>query len=238
MENNPIQQRQEELAAQLSFKGEDWLFLRQALTHPTFFEGNKLKDQEDNQRLEFLGDAVLDLLVGELLFQLYPKAQEGQLTKMRAAIVSENPLAKKAEELGLGEALLLGKGGEANGDRHRPSVLADTFEAVLGALYCHLGLAAAKKFIADCFAADIAALTEMDYEDNKSILQELVQREGDLGVHYRLHSTSGPDHAPEFLSGVYWGDKLLATGQGSSKKESEQTAAKQALQKQRQWLRV
>ena len=238
MEISFIQQKQDDLAVQLGFVGEDCLILRQALTHPTFFEGNKPDGQEDNQRLEFLGDAVLDLLVGELLFLLYPKAQEGQLTKMRAAIVSENPLAKKAEELGLGEGLLLGKGGEANGDRRRPSVLADTFEAVLGALYCRRGLAAAKNFIADCFAADIAALTELDYEDNKSILQELVQREGDLGVHYRLHSTSGPDHAPEFLSGVYWGEKLLATGSGSSKKESEQAAAKQALQMQKQWLKA
>jgi ribonuclease-3 len=210
--------------------------LMQALTHPTFFEGAKKEIPEDNQRLEFLGDAVLDMVVGEYLYHAYPTAREGDLSKMRAALVCEPALALLAQELGLGQLLRLGKGGEAGGDRERPSVLADAFEALVGAIYEAQGFGAARSFIEKHFAPAIDKLTRDDFEDKKSLLQELVQREASCGVSYRTLSMNGPDHAPRFESGAYGGEFLLGRGWGGSKKESEQAAAAAALASQSKWL--
>ncbi|MEG1500549.1 MAG: ribonuclease III domain-containing protein, partial [Clostridiales bacterium] len=134
LENEHLK-KYKELALDLGISAKGLPILKQALTHPAYFEGAKPADEGDNQRLEFLGDAVLDMLVGALLYKFYPDAHEGELTKMRAAVVCESYLAKKSEALGINNALLLGKGSEAGGDRSRPSVLADAFEAVLGAIY-------------------------------------------------------------------------------------------------------
>jgi ribonuclease-3 len=210
--------------------------LLQALTHPTYFEGAKQEIPEDNQRLEFLGDAVLDMVVGEYLFHAYPALREGDLSKMRAALVCESALALLARELGLGQLLRLGKGGESGGDRERPSVLADAFEALVGAIYEAQGFAAVHAFIEKHFAPAIAKLTRDDFEDKKSLLQELVQRDTGYGVNYRTLSMDGPDHAPRFESGAYCGEKLLGRGWGGSKKESEQAAAAAALASQSRWL--
>jgi ribonuclease-3 len=210
--------------------------LVQALTHPTFFEGAKKEIPEDNQRLEFLGDAILDMLVGEYLYHAYPIAREGDLSKMRAALVCEPALALLAQELGLGRLLRLGKGGEAGGDRERPSVLADTLEALLGAIYEAEGFMAARSFVEQHFAPAIERLTRDDFEDKKSLLQELVQREANCGVSYKTLSMDGPDHAPRFESGAYSGGILLGRGWGGSKKESEQAAAAAAMALQSKWL--
>ena len=210
--------------------------LVQALTHPTFFEGAKQALPEDNQRLEFLGDAVLDMVVGEYLYHAYPAAREGDLSKMRAALVCESALALLAREIGLGKLLRLGKGGEAGGDRERPSVLADAFEALVGAIYEAGGFAAAHAFIEKHFAAGIDKLTRDDFEDKKSLLQELTQRDAGCGVSYSILSTDGPDHAPRFESGAYCGGLLVGRGWGGSKKESEQAAAAAALASQSKWL--
>ena len=210
--------------------------LTQALTHPTFFEGLKQEIPEDNQRLEFLGDAVLDMVVGEYLFHAYPAVREGDLSKMRAALVCESALALLAKELNLGQLLRLGKGGEASGDRERPSVLADAFEALVGAFYEAAGFSAASAFIEKHFAPAVAKLTRDDFEDKKSLLQELAQREVNCGISYKTLSMDGPDHAPRFESGAYCGVKLLGRGWGGSKKESEQAAAAAALASQGKWL--
>lgn len=211
--------------------------LRQALTHPTYFEGDKHNGNQDNQRLEFLGDAVLDLLIGEYLFDLYPDLKEGELTKMRAALVCESYLAKKSEELGIDKALRLGKGSEVGGDRSRPSVLADAFEAVLGSVYKTEGIEFARKLIGELFQDSLKNLSRENYEDKKSVLQELIQKKGAGNIHYHVLDTSGPEHAKIFTSGVYWGSLLLAKGEGSSKKESEQEAAKAALQNKDKWIK-
>ena len=210
--------------------------LVQALTHPTYFEGAKQEIPEDNQRLEFLGDAVLDMVVGEYLYHAYPAAREGDLSKMRAALVCESALAMLAQELCLGELLRLGKGSEAGGDRQRPSVLADAFEALVGAFYEAAGFEAASSFIEKYFSPAIAKLTRDDFEDKKSLLQELAQRETGYGVSYKTLSMDGPDHAPRFESGAYCVGKLLGRGWGGSKKESEQAAATAALASQSKWL--
>jgi ribonuclease III len=211
-----------------------------ALTHSTFFEGNRKGGKgeagEDNQRLEFLGDAVLDLVVGEHLYQNYPGAREGELSKMRAYLVCEASLAAAAEKLGLPQALRMGKGAEAGGDRHRPSVQADAFEAVVGAVFIARGYAKTREFILRQFGPRMDSLSAEDYEDKKSQLQELVQAQAPHGVIYRVLAQSGPDHQPCFESGVYCGKLLLGQGKGGSKKESEAAAAADALMKRQDWL--
>ena len=224
-----------QLAQRLNFPQEHLSVLETALTHPTFFEGMPYGADSTNQRLEFLGDAVLDLLVGEYFFNRHQNVPEGSLTKMRAAVVCEASIARKAQAIGLGEALLLGRGGESGGDRERSSVLGDVFEAVLGAIYITGGITAARDFVLSQLEGDMKNLSREDYEDPKSLLQEYVQSKSGQGVHYRLHDSSGPSHAPQFTAGVYHGDTLLAEGRGGSKKESEAQAAKAALESKASW---
>lgn len=224
-----------QLADKLGFLDVQSEILQQALTHPAFFEGIKHPAACDNQRLEFLGDAVLDIVVGEYLYYKYPLENEGVLSKMRAAIVCEGSLAAKAEQCGIGSALRLGHGSEASGDRRRGSILADAYEAVVGAVYIAKGFDASKKFILDCFAASMDQLTEDVFEDKKSLLQEFVQGKSSLTVTYKVLETSGPPHAPLFKTGVYWGESLIGIGNGGSKKEAEQAAAKDALKKKTNW---
>ena len=224
----------------MGFSAENLPLLQQALTHPAFFEGARSaeKPKNDNQRLEFLGDAVLDLLVGEYLYHAYPDAREGDLSKMRAVIVCEASLAAQAQILGFGTALRLGRGSEASGDRKRSSVLADAFEAVVGAIFEVHGLDVTKQFIFEQFKERMDHLSADDYEDKKSLLQELVQKYNIRGVSYHLISSSGPDHAPCFETGVYCDKLLLGTGKGNSKKESEQAAAVAALTDKQGWLKL
>lgn len=232
------QQRQlEELAARLGIASEKSGLLAAALTHSTFFEG-KRKDEggEDNQRLEFLGDAVLDLVVGEHLYLSYPNAREGELSKMRAYLVCEASLAALAEDIGLPQALRMGKGAEASGDRNRPSVQADAYEALIGAIFLARGYAKTREFILSQFGPRVDSLSAEDYEDKKSLLQELVQARAPHGVIYRVLAQSGPDHLPSFESGVYCGKLLLGQGKGGSKKESEAAAAADALSRRQEWL--
>lgn len=225
-----------QLADKLGFSAVQQEILQQALTHPAFFEGIKHPAACDNQRLEFLGDAVLDIVVGEYLYYKYPLENEGTLSKMRAAIVCEGSLAAKSIECGIGRALRLGHGSEAAGDRKRYSVLSDAYEAVVGAVYIAKGFSAAKKFIIDCFAASMDQLTEDIFEDKKSLLQEFVQGKSALTVTYKVLETTGPPHAPQFKTGVYWGESLIGSGSGGSKKEAEQAAAKDALGKKNSWV--
>jgi len=225
-----------ELALSLGFDAENQALLLQALTHPAYFEGVKTASPQDNQRMEFLGDAVLDLVVGDYLYHAYPNLGEGTLSKMRAVIVCEGSLAHHSAEIGFQHYLRLGKGSEASGDRERPSILADAFEAVIGAMFVALGYDAARDFILGRFATQMQHLTPDDYEDKKSLLQELVQHESLHGVSYKLLTVSGPDHAPRFESGAYCGKLLIGKGMGGSKKESEQAAAVAALAAKSNWL--
>lgn len=232
----PAAESWQALADKLGFDRGTAPVLVQALTHPAYYEGNRSHHAGDNQRLEFLGDAVLDLLIGEYLYRHYPEAQEGILSKMRAYIVCEASLAEAAVALGVDRALRLGRGSEAGGDRQRPSVLADAFEAVIGAVFITQGVEAARRLLISQFASKMEHLTPADYEDKKSLLQELVQARVPHGVNYKLLSSSGPDHRPHFESGVYCGKLLLGRGQGGSKKESELAAAAAALATQESWL--
>lgn len=223
------------LAQRLNFPPDQHNLLVQSLTHPAFFEGHR-GGRGDNQRLEFLGDAVLDMIVGGYLYQQYPAAQEGDLSKMRAFIVCEASLAAAALDLGLHKGLRLGRGSEASGDRQRPSVLADAYEAVVGAVFVAQGFDAAQKLVIQQFQEKMDRLQPSDYEDKKSLLQELIQARGPHGVSYKLLSQSGPSHQPRFVSAALCNGIQLGQGEGGSKKESEMAAAAAALAAQDTWL--
>ncbi len=186
--------------------------------------------KESNQRLEFLGDAVLGLVVSQHCYEQFPDWPEGELSKVRAAVVCEPALARCARALGMGEVLLLGRGEAATGGRDRDSNLADTFEAVVGAIYLDGGLAAAQPFVLQALAPELAAVRAgVRAGDYKTQLQEHLQRFSAESPTYRLVAEEGPDHAKTFTMAVHWGGRVLGRGTGHSKKEAEQEAARQAL---------
>jgi ribonuclease-3 len=201
--------------------------LEQALTHPSYANEAKRGRREDYQRLEFLGDAVLQLCVSEALFDAHPDAREGELSRMRSRIVSTESLAAFAREVELGSALLLGRGADAAGERHQANVLADALEAVIGAVYLDRGSEQAREVVR---AIHARAETELLVSrDPKSELQERVQALGGASPRYELVETSGPDHRREFLVRVEAMGQMLGEGRGRSKKSAEQEAAKQGL---------
>jgi ribonuclease-3 len=213
----------------------DCHLLNVAFTHPTYvFEHPKIS-LISNQRLEFLGDAVLGMIIAELLYTSYPDEAEGELTKMRAALVCETSLAEIARTIALGDYLLLGKGEEQSGGRERVSILADALEAVIGALFLQVDLEKLTEFIHHLFQPQINKIEVGSYGDYKTNLQELVQKKFEDNVSYIILEESGPDHNKSFVAGVSFKDVIIATGQGKSKKEAEQKAAQKALE-DTQWL--
>lgn len=223
MANRVYVESMEALACRLGCPGVNRQLLEQALTHPSYAAG------EDNQRLEYLGDAVLQLVAAQYLFTSLPQATEGQLTKARAGIVSEEPLAATARELGVGSVLRLGPGEEKTNGRNKNSLLADAMEALFAVLYLHLGLPAAAERILYLLSPRIEECLQNPAGDAKSSLQELLQRRG-KSARYTLLSENGPPHQPVFYSAVWEGENELGRGQGSTRKKSEQAAAKAALQ--------
>ena len=198
-----------------------------ALTHPSYAQEQGM--MENNQRLEFLGDAVLNLVVANHLYIAYPNRPEGVLTKIRAKVVCERYLAKFARALNLGDYLILGRGEENSGGRNRNSILADALEAVIGALFLDQGLQYTESFVLKNMQKDIDAVADGDFYDFKSRLQELVQSISRENVTYHILEESGPPHDRTFVAGVSFHSRLLATGTGKTKKEAEQRAAEQAL---------
>ena len=207
-----------------TFKNEQ--LLKQALTHSSYANEKHLKKLSDNERLEFLGDAVLEVVSSEFLFANYPNLTEGQLTKLRASIVCEPTLATCTESVNLGEYLFLGKGEDRTGGRTRKSVLSDAMEAVIGAIYLDGGFASAKEFVHKFIMTDIEH--KHLFYDSKTILQEVVQGEHEQ-LTYVLLGETGPDHDKTFEVGVLIGKKEISTGKGHTKKAAEQEAAYQAL---------
>ncbi len=204
--------------------------LQQALIHTSYANERKGDCTQHNERLEFLGDAVLDLVISDYLYRRFGDLPEGELTKARAAIVCEPTLAARAQAIGLGEHLLLGKGEAASGGRERISILADAFEAVIGAVYLDSGLAAAADLVLDQLAGELANIDKGNFpQDYKTLLQEVVQRTGNSKLTYEVIDERGPDHSKVFVVAVYVGNSKLGEGCGKSKKEAEQKAAGQAL---------
>jgi len=206
------------------FKNEQ--LLKQALTHSSYANEKHLKKLSDNERLEFLGDAVLEVISSEYLYANYPNLTEGQLTKLRASIVCEPTLADCTEAIHLGTYLFLGKGEDHTGGRKRKSVLSDAMEAVIGAIYLDGGFANAKEFVLKYIMTDIEH--KHLFYDSKTILQEVVQGEHEQ-LTYVLLGETGPDHDKTFEVGVLIGNKEISTGKGHTKKAAEQEAAYQAL---------
>lgn len=200
-----------------------------ALTHPSYVFENPQFGKENNQRLEFLGDAILDFVIAEYLYLRYPDRPEGELTKMRAAVVNETTLALKAQEIELGQELLLGKGEQVSGGRERPSILADAWEAVIGAIYLQYGLQEARRVIIGLLKPAIDEVAEGNYGDYKTVLQEKAQRD-EKEVNYQILVEEGPDHNKCFTAGVFLQGNLMGKGMGRTKKEAEQNAAKQVLE--------
>lgn len=215
---------------QINYSFNDGKLLITALTHTSFANENDIPHYDNNQRLEFLGDAVLDLVVSEELFKKFPTYPEGDLTKIRAMVVCESKLAEKAKMINLGEHLLLGRGEEATGGRNRTSVLADAFEALIGAIYLDGGYENVRRFIRNHLIDDALKIgKEKDFKDYKTALQELVQNDYKQQLEYKVCREEGPDHEKVFYISVNLDGKELGRGKGRSKKEAEQMAAKEAL---------
>ena len=201
--------------------------LRQALIHSSYANEKHMKKHSDNERLEFLGDAVLEIITSEYLYHLHQDWPEGELTKLRASIVCEQTLAFCTRKLDLGAYLYLGKGEHQTGGRRRKSILSDAFEAVIGAIYLDGGFANAKEFVHKFVLNDIEHM-QLFY-DSKTILQEMVQAENNGELNYDLVAEEGPDHNKHFVVEARVGGRLLGTGEGHTKKAAEQEAAYQAI---------
>lgn len=219
---NPLEQR-------LNYKFRNVLLLAEALTHPSLGHETK-RHHFDNQRLEFLGDAVLQLIFTEYLFDQFPQLSEGYLTKIRARIVSREGLSILAERLTLGRYLLMGRGEEANGGRERASTLSDAFEALIGAMYLDSDFVTVRRVVlteARDFLEDLA----IDPSDNnpKGRLQEILQAISPVSPTYSIVHQSGPEHQKSFITKVVWENRELGRGEGRSKKEAETAAARTAL---------
>ncbi|NGQ93892.1 ribonuclease III [Brevibacillus sp. SYP-B805] len=218
-----------ELQETIGVRFRDESVLRQAFTHSSYVNEQKGKRMQDNERLEFLGDAVLELTVSQFLYKMFPKMSEGEMTKLRAAIVCEPSLVKFAELLHFGDLVLLGKGEELTGGRQRPALLADVFEAFIGALYLDQGLEAVFSFMEKYVYPRIDKGEFAQVTDFKSQLQEFVQQDNLGELQYRIVQEKGPAHNREFVSEVLLNNRSLGIGSGRSKKEAEQQAAARAL---------
>ncbi len=220
----------QELAHRLGLKITDWLLLSRALTHRSFLNEHP-EALEDNERLEFLGDAVLDFVVGSWLYHHFPEMPEGDLTRMRSALVHTEQLAVFASIINLGKALRLGRGEAQAGGRSRPALLCDTFEALIGAIYLDGGIPAVSEFIEPLLIeASEDILLNNKNEDPKSLFQEWAQSQGYMAPSYVTKNSYGPDHSKVFLVEVMLNGEPFGRGEGPSKQAAAKLAAQEALE--------
>ena len=224
-------ERLHELEQHLDYTFHDLRLLRAALYHSSYANEHRAQSVSSNERLEFLGDAVLGFVSADYLYRKHPDLPEGELTRIRAALVCEDSLHEVAQRLHLGDFLMLGKGEESGGGRHRPSILADAVEAVLAAVYLDGGIAEARALVHRILLEkEPEQVVESRRRDCKTELQELVQRKPNQELRYELVSESGPDHAKVFTVAVMLNGQVVGLGSGHSKKEAEQSAARTALE--------
>ncbi len=217
------------LEDRIKYHFSDLTILLHALTHSSYANEMRLDKEKNNERLEFLGDAVLELITSETVYKEYTNLSEGDLTKLRASIVCEQTLSRCARDLNIGDFLLLGKGEDISGGRNRDSILSDTLEAIIGAIYLDGGFTNAKEFIHEFILADIK--NKDLFFDSKTILQEIIQNDNNKQkLRYKLISEEGPDHNKTFKIAVYVGNDEIGCGVGRTKKGAEQEAAYQAIQ--------
>lgn len=229
----PLPQEFDALEARLGYRFRDRGLLEHGLTHKSKAHEDPSGGVSDNESLEFLGDAVLGLVVAEALFRSFPTYSEGQKSKIKANLVSTASLAEMAEHIGLGDHMILGRGEEKTGGRRKQALLADTCEALIAAIYLDGGLEPARSFLMREFAAGIEEARRPEYfgRDHKSRLQERLQGDGRPLPSYRVSGEVGPDHRKLFHVEVWVGDEIIAQGMGRTKKEAEQEGAKLALDK-------
>ena len=223
----------EDLQKSLGYQFKDEKLITEALTHRSY-----TKDF-NNERLEYLGDAVLDLIVGEYLYHLFPNAEEGILSKLRAALVNEDSFTRLAKRLNLGKYLFLSPAEENNKGREKPSILSSAFEALIGALYLEGGFDKAKEVALKLLKEEFPVITPEELlKDYKTTLQEITQAHFGVVPEYRLISATGPDHRKEFEIGVYINDKEYARAKGKSKKTAQQEGARLTIQKLKKELNI
>ncbi len=219
----------------IGYKFTNEKYLKIALTHSSYAHENKGKNIKFNERLEFLGDSVLSLIVSRYIFENYPELPEGKLTKIRAAVVCEKALYECAVNVDLGKYLILGKGEERTGGRTRMSILSDVYEALIAAIYLDSNLDVVREWVlGQLYSAIESAAKGRISKDYKTEFQEFAQKNGDVDIKYKIVEESGPDHNKSFLVNVYLDGKLMGEGEGTSKKRAEQDAAKNALVKIRE----
>lgn len=228
-DNDPKLSQLNDFQKKIKTKFSDTQLLRQVFVHRSYLNENPGFPLNHNERLEFLGDAVLELVVTENLFKTFPNP-EGELTNYRSALVKGQTLAEVAQEIGIGDLLYLSRGEEKGGGKARGVILANTFEALIGAIYLDQGYQPAQEFITRYLLPHLPEILEKGlYVDAKSRLQELTQEHLAVTPGYRVLSESGPDHAKSFVIGVFRGDDQIGAGQGTSKQTAEQAAAADAL---------
>lgn len=213
----------------ITFSNKD--LLREALTHRSYLNEHPEKKFASNERLEFLGDAILEFLITKGLFESFPEAPEGELTALRSQIVKTKTLAKIAQKLNIGEFLLLSRGEEEGGGKENETLLANTLEALLGAVFLDRGIQGASKFVKTYFDAEVLSSAAQNLKDFKSLIQEIIQEKEKVTPVYKIIKQTGPDHAKIFTAGVFLKKRVLGKGTGYSKQEAEQKAAKAALEK-------
>lgn len=217
----------------ISYEFKDKNLLKKAFSHSSYANEKRKQGIESNERLEFLGDAVLELVISEYIYKNFPKMPEGELTKFRASIVCETTLAQEAKRLNIGKLIMLGKGERVTGGETRNSILADAFEAIIGAIFLDSGIECAKDYILGIMKPVIINLQKsfrtMDY---KTYLQEIVQSASKETVRYEIIGEIGPDHDKQFIAQAIHDGEILGEGRGRTKKEAEQFAAYEALKKQ------
>ena len=218
-----------ELQDKIGYQFKDESLLKQALTHSSFANEQKINKLNNYERLEFLGDAVLELVSSEFLFNENKDMPEGQLTRLRASMVCEPALAYCARDIDLGSYILLGKGEEATGGRKRDSIISDVMEAVIGAIFLDGGIENAKKYIYHFVLSDLE--NKILFLDSKTLLQEEIQKKNTAQLRYELVGETGPDHDKQFSVEAYLDDELIGSGVGRTKKAAEQQAAYEALMK-------
>ncbi|MCR5639321.1 MAG: ribonuclease III [Lachnospiraceae bacterium] len=228
MTNNRLS-RLSDFQKKLGYVFKDIMKLETALTHSSYANERRMNKPEDNERLEFLGDAVLELVMSENLFNKYPEKDEGELSKIRASKVCENALAYCARQIGLGKMIELGNGEKMMGGADKPSILSDALEAVIGAIYLDGGFTSAKEFIKRIVITDVEDKTL--FCDSKTTLQQILQGEGDKSLEYKIIGEEGPDHNKKFKVAVIIDGEVCEVGEGHTKKAAEQDAARKEIEK-------
>ncbi len=231
VQESPGQETPQSFAKRLSLPIGDGRLIVRALTHRSFLNENP-EALEDNERLEFLGDAVLDFVVGAWLYQHFPEMSEGEMTRLRASLVSTERLGEFGAQIGIGRALRMGRGEEESGGRERTAMLCNAFEAVIGALYLDGGISAVEKFMDPLLDRNAKEIRRGESDlDPKSQLQEWVQARGQSAPHYRIVAESGPDHSKDFVVEVEVEGRMVGRGEGRSKQAASKAAARTALRK-------